>query len=348
MNQESNSEAKVFDFQKGYLNLPFDQGQFKNFIKGLLGTPQTITKRMKGNFEIHLSDLQNFHNLINQRVTQQNKGTLVQLKTQVYYSDESSVLLSSYDELVSYREVKPIISEAVRMTWVYLIQFEDKDVPEKQEIELMIISTVQRNVVADDDISIIFPLSGQIRMAIKHTARSWGADIESLLTNQINSILIKPNKLKEFLQKNSSNIGLFTGILFFICSLITVFNWTSNFNHNEVAEASKIIESAKNLDFKVDTILQYLANNSHNQFSQKINIFISISLFLAIFLGFWVSSLANNKTRSYLVLTAEAKSNMERLRKKSRNKIVLFFVSIGMSIITKVLASFAFQWCNSL
>ena len=111
MEQKESDIEKVQDFQKGYLTLPFNEEQFKDFIKGLLGTPQTITKRIKGNFEVHLKDLQNFHDLINQRVTQQNNGKLVQLKTQIYYSDESSVLLSSYEELVTYNEVKPVISE---------------------------------------------------------------------------------------------------------------------------------------------------------------------------------------------------------------------------------------------
>lgn len=105
MAKKNTEIEEVKDFQKGYLTLPFNEEQFQSFIR-LLGTPQTITKRIKGNFEIHLKDLQNFHDLINQRITQQNNGKLIQLKTQVYYSDGSSVILSSYEELVTYNEVK--------------------------------------------------------------------------------------------------------------------------------------------------------------------------------------------------------------------------------------------------
>lgn len=339
-------DAIVHDFQKGYLTLPFNQDQFQTFIKGLLGTPQTITKRIRGNFDIHLNDLQNLHTLIDQRITQQNSGKLIQLKTQVYYSDESSVILSSYDELVTYNEVKPIISEAVRMTWVYLIQFADKTVPEKQEIEILIISTPQRNVVEDDDLPMFFPSSGQIKMNIKHTARSWGSDIESLITNQINSILIKPNKYKEFIRKNSSNIGLITGILFFLSSILTIIFTTRLFIQSEINTTKKIIKNASNLDVKVDAILNYLAYNNQNSFSQISQLYLVICFIIAIFLGIWVSNLANNRTKSYLVLTREAKKNMEISMKKSKNKFILFFVSIGVSVITKIIAAFIFNWCG--
>lgn len=40
MNDENSEIEKVHDFQKGYLTLPLNEEQFKDFIKGLLGTPQ--------------------------------------------------------------------------------------------------------------------------------------------------------------------------------------------------------------------------------------------------------------------------------------------------------------------
>lgn len=344
MKKENNEIEQVHDFQKGYLTLPFNEDQFQSFIKGLLGTPQTITKRIKGNFEIHLKDLQNFHDLINQRITQQNNGKLIQLKTQIYYSDESSVILSSYEELVSYNEVKPVISEAVRMTWVYLIQFADKNVPEKQEVELMIVSTPQGNIIEDDDIPVFFPSFGQFRIIIKHTARTWGADIESLITHQINSILTPCSKLKDFIRKKSSTIGLLTGILFLISSLISIFFSTRTFNVGEVKKVAEYTKNVKVVDSKVDYLLNYIAENSQNLFFLKSQLYIVVSIFIAILLGVWVASLANNKTRSYLVLTREAKKNRDKLVEKSKNKVYWFWFSIGVSILTGILSNYIFNW----
>jgi hypothetical protein len=341
--EDNQNEEIVHDFQNGYLTLPFNEGQFKEFIKGLLGTPQTITKRIRGNFQMELKDLQNFYDLIDQRITQQNNGKLIQLKTQIYYSDDSSVILSSYEELITYNEVKPIISRAVKMTWSYLIQFADKTVPEKQEIELMIITSPQKNVIEVSGMPVAFLSSGQIHLTIQHTARSWGSDIESLLTNQINSILIKPNKFKDYIQKNSQLIGLLTFAIFFLTCFVTISITASNFNQNEITKTETVIKSAKTLDIKVDAILNYLATNSQEQFSKITNIYMFFSFFVALILAIWIANLASNRIQSYLVLTREAKTAMEKSIKKGRNKFILFFVSIGVSIITKIVASYIFK-----
>jgi hypothetical protein len=336
------------DFQKGYLTLPFNEDQFATFIKGLLGTPQTITRRIKGNFEIHLKDLQNFHDLIDQRITQQNNGKLIQLKTQVYYSDESSVILSSYEELVTYNEVKPVISEAVRMTWSYLIQFSDKEVPEKEEIELLIVSTPPRNVIEDDDIPVFFPSFGQFKITIKHTARSWGSDIESLLTNQINSIIIPSNKVKCFLRKKSTTIGILTAILFSIGSLTSIYFATRSFNKNEIGKVKTFIENTRETNAKVDFLLNYIVCNHQNLFFFKSLLFVVVSIFIAILLGVWVESLADNKTKSYLVLTREALKNRDLQVARSKKQFIWFWLSIFSSIIAGVIANYIFRFLTGL
>jgi hypothetical protein len=341
-------EVEVHDFQKGYLTLPFDENQFASFIRGLLGTPQTITKRIRGDFQLSLKDLQNFHDLLQQRISQQNNGKLIQLKTQIYYNDESSVILSSYEELVTYNEVKPVISAAVKMTWSYLIQFADKNAPEKQEIELMIVSSPSRNIIEDDDIPVFFPSYGQFHITIKHTARSWGSDIESLLTNQIESLILKSSKIKEFLRKESSRIGLLTAILFLFSSLIGVYFATMTFNKTEVIKVTNFVKNTSNLSSKTDYLLNYIAANGQNLFFLKSLLFVVISIFTAIILGVWIDLLADNKTRSYLVLTREAKKDMERLLKKSKRKYLLFWVSITISIFTSILANYIFKWMTEM
>jgi disulfide bond formation protein DsbB len=266
------------------------------------------------------------------------------MKTQIYYTDESSVLLSSYEELVTYNEVKPVISEAVRMTWTYLIQFADKNVPEKQEIELMIISTPQRNVIEDDDIPVIFPIYGQFRLIIKHTARTWGADIESLITHQINSILTPCSNFRKFIRRRSERIGLFTGLLFLISSLIGIYFYTRSFNKNEINKVTNFVKKTKIIDGKVDYLLNYIAQNNQNLFFLKSLLFIVVSIFIAIILGVWVESQADNKTKSYLVLTREANKYRDIQVKKSERKVLWFWASIVISILTGVLSNYFFKW----
>lgn len=345
--QEVQEVEEVHDFQKGFLSLPFNEEQFTSFIKGLLGTPQTITKRIRGNFEVQLKDLQNFHDLINQRITQQNNGRLIQLKTQIFYTDESSVILSSYEELVTYNEVKPVISEAVKMTWSYLIQFADKNAPEKQEIELLIVSTSQENIF-EGDIPVIYPSLGQFKITIKHTARTFGSDIEGLLTHQINSIIVPCSKFKSFVRKKSETIGILTAILFLISSLSTIYISTRSFNHSEVDKVSKFINDTKEISSKTDYLLNYIAQNQQNLFFLKSLLFVVVSIFIAIVLGIWVESMADNKTRSFLVLTKEAKKARDILVEKSKSQFIWFWLSIGVSILSGIIANYIFMLLNGL
>lgn len=334
--------------KKSFLALPFNDDQFRDFIEGLLGSPQTISKGIRGTFTVELEDLKNFHNLIDQRITQQNKGKLIQLKTKIYYSDDSSVLLGSYDELVTYNECKPLISNAVRMTWSYLIQFADKNIPEKQEIELMIIATPQDNMIEDDDITVFFPNYGKFVITIKHTARTWGTDMEGLITNKINSLLNPCSKFKEFIRKKNFQIGVSAGLLFLITSIVSIFLYTKSFNKNELENVMSFINSGFLIDEKINFILTYIAQNSQNIFFLKSLFFILVSTIIAIMIGTWIGMLADIKTKSFLLLTTASTKNREQQIKKDERKVIYFFVSIIVSIVTSVIANFIFGWIIKL
>jgi len=93
--------------EEGFVVFPYNKEQLRDFITSLLGSPQTIGKAFRGEFEINLDDLRNLHQLIMQRVSQQNDGVLIQFKSKIVYSDNSSVELTSIDELLTYNEIRP-------------------------------------------------------------------------------------------------------------------------------------------------------------------------------------------------------------------------------------------------
>src|SRR5215208_6114160 len=90
--------------EAGYVMLPYDEAQFKDFIKSLLGSPQTVGKTIRGIFEIEMNDIRNLYQLILQRVTQQNDGILAQFKAKIVFSDNSSVEINNIEELLTYNE----------------------------------------------------------------------------------------------------------------------------------------------------------------------------------------------------------------------------------------------------
>lgn len=338
--------SQRIDNQDGYLTLPFDGTQFKHFVTGLLGKPQTLTKRITGSFEIYLKDLQNFHDLINQRIVQQNNGHLIQLKTKIYFSDQSSVLLSSYEELITYNEVKPVESIAVKMSWSYLIQFADKDFPEKQEIELTIIASPLRSLVEDDDIPVIFPSNGEFRIMIEHTARSWAYDIEGIITNQIKSILKEEPKFYKTIRRKSVTIGIITSLLFLFGSILGIYLNTKSFNQNEIETVQKFANTSKNIDSKINYILDYVASNAQSFYFIKSQLFLVASLIISIFLGIWVGNLANNKRYSFVVLTRESVKTKEKMDKLHKRKSLWFFLSLLISILSGVASNYLFNWLS--
>ena len=348
MSKEEN-KPKILNTQKGYLALPFGEGQFREFVKGLLGKPQTITKRIIGNFEIELSDLQNFHNLIDQRISQQNNGQIIQLTTQIFYSDNSSVILSSYDELLSYNEVKPVVSQMVKMNWSYLIKFEDKEAPEKQEIELAIITSDRQFY---DDTSIPYAIInaiGQFTITIEHTARSWGSDIESLLVNQIKSITNKESKIRKYINRKSDEIGIITALMFLLGAIVSVFLSTKSYNTNEVSRVTNFIEqTGVNDDTKLNYLLNYLAENGQDFLFVKGQIYILVSIIIAIVLGAWVTSVANKRERSYLVLTRESVKFRDKHKSKSKNNVYWFFFSLIVSITAGLASRFLFLYLTGI
>lgn len=120
--------------------LPCPPDQFRDFIAGLLGKPQTIERYVEGPFELTKPDAENLYHLLDQRISSQNDATLVQFTARIIYSDNSSVLLNSFSDFQSYNEVKPLISTGLHLSWTYLIQFKNKSFPEKQNIDISFIS----------------------------------------------------------------------------------------------------------------------------------------------------------------------------------------------------------------
>lgn len=340
----------VQDFQAGYLTLPFEKGQFKEFVSSLLGQPQTINKIISGQFEIHLKDLQNFNDLIDQRITQQNNGALIQLKTQIFFSDNSSVLLSSLNELLTYNEVKPIISEKVTMTWGYLIQFADKTIPEKQEIELTISTKHDRGIADLIRVNLILTESvlkvdeiGHFEINIRHTARSWGNDIETLLTNQINSILLKDDSFKLFIANHRFSI---------VTSIAAIISFAGIYSLNlrneaYLKEAQKIVApfiKNNSINDKVNYLINF-STTDHTDFASAQFLFCCFLIILiSIIFGVTILEMIDFKNYSFIVLTRESKKNREDVLLKQRKQTSAFIISYLGSIIASIIAGFIYAF----
>ncbi|WP_298871209.1 hypothetical protein [uncultured Bradyrhizobium sp.] len=171
--------------------LPCEPDQFRDFIAGLLGKPQVIERMIRGPFNLGRNEIENLYYLIEQRISSQNDATLIQFTARIVFDDESSVLLNSFADFTTYKEVRPLISVSVHLSWTYLIKFRNKPIPEKQQIDVSCNADYSRGQVSFDFFDparIVFsPIRqtrhrGNIYLRISHTDRTWGTDIEALLT----------------------------------------------------------------------------------------------------------------------------------------------------------------------
>ncbi|WP_375472598.1 hypothetical protein [uncultured Nostoc sp.] len=336
----------------GYITLPVPPDQFNEFIINLLGRPQSIEKRIYGRFEIEWSDITNFNDLINQRIIQQNKAQLINFQSRIYFHDNSVIELNSYPELITYKEVRPLVTVAIDLSWDYLIQFNNKQSPEKQSIDIRLwtdkgVKTRRYTNKSNEDTRIIIGDSedeSYIEFAIKHTARSWGLDIESLLYNQI-KILLKPEQgLKKFIRKYNAWIGFISGILFFILSFIGTYIVTNIFINSILFKIKNILNNTKELGNKINILAEYIVNGETTKFYFLVGIFLLFSFFASIIVIIVIASNANNIKPSFFLFTnkdvAYRESRLLKLKAQWRN----FIFSVIGSYTINILSSYIFAY----
>ncbi|MFV7236336.1 hypothetical protein [Flavobacterium sp. ZB4R12] len=209
----------------GQVALPFNNEQFKDFIVSLLGKPQTISKHLEGTFEINKENIITLFEVINQRIYQQNDSKLIQFRASIYYNDNTTVTLNGFEHLVHFNEKLPLVSRAVHLTWQYLVKFRDKDTFEKQEISISFITDNNGSIPSfDGEVHHRYFNSG-INFRISHTARTWGADIEAMLTKNLQTMIQKENKFLDFFKFNNERVGhLISAFLISTTLIISLIN----------------------------------------------------------------------------------------------------------------------------
>lgn len=343
-NEDSKDVTRI-EHHKGHVVLPYSEEDFNEFLKGLLGKPHTVKKEFDGNFEVRLEDLVSLFHLVDQRINQQNEATLIDFSVTVSYSDGSSVTLSGLDSLTTYNEIKPVVSDAVVLVWKYLVIFQDKKVHEKQEIQVAFnahspqYSNVRR-VKWSPAVIRLWTAVG-IELTILHTARSWGADIESLLTKYITNLLTIPSRVMLFLHKREGLIGLAVAVLVALSGFVVVYWQTWEFANANSKMLQQFIERNASLEETVRLIADIIASGAWGQHFFHVLTFLTILVVVSIFLGTWVGSGIPTKL-NYVLLTKKSFELKEKNRRRNRNKWWKYAISIIVSILCSVIGNWIF------
>ncbi|PML92983.1 hypothetical protein [Vibrio breoganii] len=334
---------------KFMIALPCEPENFSKFLGGLLGKPQTIEKAYSGSFSIAHNDIENVYHLVKQRVNQQNDSSLIKFNVQLLFDDNSTVLLDSLEDFKSFTEVKPLVVTQVNLSWSFIVQFKDRENPERQNIELSFRTKMSGNIaVFSSDDSPILPLSrvfgsaGTVSFRIEHTARSWGADMEALLSSHIKHILLPESSFRQFIRKHSGKIAVFLSLSLFIFSIAACFYSADHISTSNLNELKPLLGASVGLHEKVDKLLELSTSGYWGKFFFSVFIFTIFSLIVSIIIGVWAETSADTRKPSYILLTKKSEQFKEEADNKYKMKLYSFILSIVVGVATGIVSNMIF------
>lgn len=206
----------------GYVQFPLTQKAFSDFVSKLLGEPQHVQGMLTGAFVVDINGVEKLYTTIMQRVNQQNRANLVEFISKIYFENDTNITIKELDGLKSYKNIENLDVVRLELTWTFLIQFEDKEVPEKQTIRVSFNIHHVPKLIRSTLNYVSGRMGGGIGYEISYTARTWGVDIENLLRKAIESTFIQKSKVKEAVAKVQNIISTLVPIM--IYGIIFVLN----------------------------------------------------------------------------------------------------------------------------
>jgi hypothetical protein len=353
---DNNSTEIVQDgVASGYVSLPFSANQFRDFIKSLLGSPQAITRVLPHPFEVSKSDIRSIHDLLMQRVTQQNHGFLAQFKSRVGFSDDTGDEQNSIESFMAYNQVRPVETTSITIKWNFLIKFEDKDTLERQVVTISFYAKPgNRYLDLDETIlgqMIFFRAAavtrGVIQYRIEHTARTWGADIDALLSGQLQEYTVNQPRLRRIINKHSEKIGIASAAWILISCLLGLAITTSNFSRHQEEQANKVLsvpyDNLASVGKRLDFLAGHIAAGLWEKYFLGAAGFMLLSLVLCIVIGTWAESSASARFPSFILFSRSDSAAKTREKKRLERNWQSFLLSAASAILYGITSNLIFR-----
>lgn len=328
--------------------IPCAQEDFASFISGLLGKPQTLERMHVSSFEVNRLGIENLFHLIDQRLKQQNDATLVQFTVRIVYDDDSSVLLNSFEDFRQYVEVRPLVSVGAQLSWTYLIRFQDRKVPEKQQIDVRFQSG--RGGAIDLEFSAFEPMPwyerGYVTTQVKHTARTWGVDIDSLLEGHIRTLARPISSTRRWISRHTGKLAVISGLSFLSATVGGAYYSANLFLGQQLDRVQAFLKTegaTPSVSDKLDFLLRLAAEGSWPRFAFMIGSFALFALIASVAFGVLIGSTADNKPRSFVVLTEKSETNKQEMLRREERKWLSFVGSVISGIAIGVISNVVFS-----
>lgn len=336
----------------GAVVLPCEPDQFRDFIAGLLGNPQTITRVIDGPFEVTREDVTNLYHLVWQRLHSQNDAQIIQFTARIVYQDKSSVLLSTLDEFMNYAEIKPLVSVGLVLSWTILVKFQNKPFPERQQIDVRFVADrgetlARRSGIRSNIVDEIVPSYADFMdLKISHTDRTWATDIDALISGHLELLRKQLIGIRRISTKYSGRLGFFTfaiAVSIFIYGGISI---SSSFIDASLSAMTAALgEEAVNLrglGVKIDILAEIAISGAWDRLSLYGVLFGLVALLVSITLGLLVGSSADFSRGSYVLLTRPSKDARDAAMKSLDGGLPKVVIGLFGSVLVSVIGNYFF------
>ena len=297
--------------------VPCKPSEFGNFLSNLLSKPQSLIGEKEGVFEIDNKAISNVYHLVDQRVKTQNKGTLANFEIKITYDNGTSVSHKSVGEFEKYYPTEPGIPNEAVLSFIYLVEFNGREAPEKQEIEIVFTTKPNRTIENRKK----WYSSGVIQWSILHTERTWASDMNGLLKNHAKHCVDDNSGIWHFISKNYEEVTNYLATLIIV--LFSIF-WLLN-----TFEFLK-----ENKDVGINILAHYYT-------------FSAVCLFLLYaFLGTVVRLVTIHliiQKESFICLVDKDFENKTQRKNKSKKRLVFYALSFVLNITAGIIASIAYN-----
>lgn len=335
------------------LALPIKKSDLGNFVADLLGQQQSIERVIDENFDIDFDWLINLHELIDQRINQQNHSDLVGFSSVVYFEKGLKRTLTTVDAFKTYSETRKDIPVGIKVSWTYLVHFPGKPYPEKQQINFSAFKhenkkeeskklSIERLLFKD---FIVKSERNIIRFQIDHTERTWGDDLEVIISNHIDEVVRNEGKLDMFFNLSRTIFSFLIIISGFVYGLL--FSIRSNLDEiraTVIQYAS--LQSSNQLDLplinqKIDLVAKVLELNAMKD--ENIGVLL-LSPFASTVLAMALLSLTRKQISSFIVISKTSREHRARSLIKERRSVHILIGSFALSVFASIVASY---WYDS-
>lgn len=351
------SSDENFNSNDTVITIPINKHQLGDFISNLLGQKQSLERTYDLTFEIDHEWLMNLHEMIHQRISLQANSTLINFSAVIYFENGAKRTITTIEAFRGFHETKPEVSNGVKIVWEYLVQFPNRTHPEKQQI-----SFTASTIVVDKShppfstliskiIEYAFSESGDslINVQIDHTERTWGDDIENIISSCIVDVSSKPSLTDKFVQ-----IARLTFVFVIMCAMLFYPIYSSISTSSDVLiDLNGKFEELKS----ISVITPELINNKLDlvfdgltKIEEKKNAFSFIFLMLIfsspIFCYFFLL-FTQETSQSFILLSKKSVQRKDDFLNKKKRKTMVILASYLLSILAGIIGNYGFQWLTN-